>query len=324
MICEGRRAFVVRALGLGMLPWLAGCMSQPPLMVASHAWPGYELMFLAAREGWLAGSDARLVETASASASLRALSAGEVDAAALTLDEVLLARAQGLDLSVVLVFDISNGADVLIARPPLASLADLVGKRIGVETSAVGALMLHHALVAGGLAREQVRIVPATADQHERLWANGEVDALISFEPTVARLEARGARRLFDSRAMPETIFDVLAVRNDRIGGRTDKVEALIAAHFRALAHLRQNPLDAAYRMAERLGLRGPEVLNVLSVLELPDLALNRRYLGSAASPFSEAAVRVQAVMLEAGLLAQADALHGLVTDRYLPRRQAP
>lgn len=320
MVGEGRRRFLGRALGLGLLPCLAGCLSSSPLLVASHAWPGYELLFLAAREGWLASGEARLLETASASASLAALADGRVDAAALTLDEVLLARSRGLDLSVVLVFDISNGADVLLARPHLTQLADLAGLRIGAETSAVGALMLHHALRAGGLAREQVHVVPATVDLHERLWESGAVDALISFEPTAARLVARGARRLFDSRALPETIFDVLAVRNDRIGPREGMVEAVVAAHFRALAHLRHNPLDAAYRMAARLGLKGPEVLDVFSVLELPDLALNRRYLGAATSPFRDAALRVQAVMLEADLLPRPDDLRGLTTDRYLPR----
>lgn len=295
-------------------------MPPAPLAVGCHAWPGYELMFLAAREGWLATEDVRLVETASASASLVALDQGQVDAAALTLDEVLVARSREQDLSIVLVFDISNGADVVLARPDVADIADLAGRRVGVETTAVGALMLHQVLRTGGLERAQLHIVPATVDQHERLWDSGEIDALISFEPIASRLVARGARRLFDSRAMPETIFDVLAVRNDRIGAREGGVEALLAAHFRALAHLRHNPLDAAYRMGERLGLKGPDVLNVLSVLELPDLAMNRRYLGAAASPFRDAVGRLQAVMLEAGLLSRPDHMRGLVTDRFLPR----
>lgn len=324
MSVVGRRRFIRQALCLGALPGLAGCMADDPLRVASHAWPGYELMFLAAREGWLAPDEARLVETPSASASLAALAAGQVDAAALTLDEVLLARARGQDLSIVLVVDISNGADVLLARAHLQSLSALAGLRVGVETSAVGALMLHHVLRAAGLERSQVEIVPATADTHERLWTSGAVDALISFEPTAARLEARGARRLFDSRAIPETIFDVLAIRNDRVRARESGVEALLRGHFRALAHLRHNPLDAAYRMAARLGLKGPEVLEVLSVLEFPDLAMNRLYLGATQSPFRDAVLRVQAVMLEAGLLERADDMQRLVTDRFLPRRPVP
>ena len=84
----------------------------------------------------------RLVELANASQSSQAMRNGTVDAAMLTLDEVLNLKQNGLDLRIVLVMDVSNGADVLMANPSIAKLADLRGKRVGVESSAVGAVML--------------------------------------------------------------------------------------------------------------------------------------------------------------------------------------
>ena len=53
------------------------------------------MMFLARSEGWLPNEAIRLFETASASQSIAALAQGQVQAAALTLDEVLRARAEG-------------------------------------------------------------------------------------------------------------------------------------------------------------------------------------------------------------------------------------
>ncbi|WP_254517510.1 ABC transporter substrate-binding protein, partial [Salmonella enterica] len=76
---------------------------------------------------------------------------GRLEAAALTLDEVLLGRNQGLDLRVILVLDISTGADVVVAAPHVHSLADLKGRRIGFEEGATGALMMNAVLAAAGL-----------------------------------------------------------------------------------------------------------------------------------------------------------------------------
>jgi NitT/TauT family transport system substrate-binding protein len=60
------------------------------------------------------------LELLSNSDSLQALAAGTVDGAGLTLDEAIGARAAGLDMKIVLVFDISTGADVLLARPEIS------------------------------------------------------------------------------------------------------------------------------------------------------------------------------------------------------------
>jgi NitT/TauT family transport system substrate-binding protein len=79
-------------------------------------------MFLARERGWLNDSQVQLVQTRSASESISALRSGKVQAAALTLDEVLVARASGLALSVVLVFNVSLGADMLVARSQLPTM----------------------------------------------------------------------------------------------------------------------------------------------------------------------------------------------------------
>ena len=276
-----RRFLALMATGMA---WalLPGCRraETPPLTVAAHIWPGYEFMFLAQREGWLDGSRVTLRETASASDSLRALADGSVESAALTLDEVLRAQAAGTALSVVLVFDISAGADVVLAWPPIRELKQIKGRRIGVEQSALGALMLVKALQAAGLQRHEVQVVPMTVDRHEAAWARGEVDVLVCYPPASSRLLEDGAVNLFDSRQLPDTIVDVLAVRQDVIERKQDAIRHLIASHLRGRDHLQRNPQDASYRMASHLGLRADEVLASFKGIVLPDLANNRRLLG--------------------------------------------
>lgn len=318
------RRRLLALLGAGML-WgvLPGCRGKSaPLAVAAHLWPGYEFMFLAQREGWLAADQVTLRETQSASDSMKALADGAVDAAALTLDEVLRARAGGTALSVVLVFDISAGADVVLARPPIRELKQIKGKRIGVEQSALGALMLAKALQAAGLQRDEVQVAPLTFDQHEEAWRRGEVDVLVSFPPVSSRLLDAGAVDLYDSRQLPDTIVDVLAVRQEALDRKRDAVRHLVAAHLRGRGHLQRNPQDASYRMAAHLGLRPEEVLASYKGIVLPDLAGNRRLLGGASPVLLTSAQMLSGVMHKEGLLPQPDRLDGLLHADSLPEAE--
>lgn len=316
------RRHLLRGLSaLALAPWLDGCQHTPtrPLTIASHVWPGYELMFLARREGWLVSSDLELLETASIPASLAALGDGRADGAALTLDEVLRARAGGIALQVVLVLDISAGADVLLARPGINELRDLAGKRLGVEPTSLGTLMLHKVLAAAALPASALTLVPLDIDEHLAAWEREKLDALITYEPTATLLLAQGARRLYDSRKIPDTIIDVLAVKPEAITRQPEALAALVAGHFRALRHLRHNPQDAAYRMAGRMGIPAAEVLDAYRGLELPDLELNRKLLDGATGRLRAAAEEVSRVMLAAGMLSQAADLSDLARADFLP-----
>lgn len=292
---------------------------QTPLTIASQVWPGYELMYLALKEGWLPEQDLTLVETNSATSSLIALSEGKIDGAALTLDEVLHARAQGTPLTVVMVFDVSAGADMLLVKPGIETLPELAGKRIGVEQSAVGALMLHKVLQAAQLSTSDITVVPVRIDQHLSAWLDNEIDAIISYDPTANLLLAKNAHRLFDSRDIPDTIFDVLAIRPEAMQKHAKVLRELIAGHFKARSHFLHNPQDASYRLATRLGLTGPEVLVSYKGLILPDIKNNRRFLAEPGGNLLEAAKNLSALMVNAGLLSQPDTLADLVNAEFLP-----
>ena len=193
-----RPAAVRRRTCLGLaalgLPWLGGCHFQlaDPIRLAAHPWPGYELLYLARELDRLDEEQVRLIETGSATASLRLLASSSVEGAGLTLDEVLTARSRGMDLTIVAVLDASLGADVLMARPGIRQLADLRGRSIGVEQTAVGAVMLDAALQAAGLRTDQIRIRYLPVDAHEAAYRAGQVDALVTYEPVRTRLRAAG------------------------------------------------------------------------------------------------------------------------------------
>jgi len=228
--------------------------------------------------------DAVLLETHNASESLEQLLSGKVQGAALTLDETLRVIQQGLSLCVVLQFDVSSGADALTVKPHIKSLSDLKDARIGVETTAVGALMLNKILAKADLLATDIEVIHVNIDTHLVSWQNNQLDALITYEPTATKVEELGAVRLFDSREIPNTIFDVLAVRMDVAEHYSRQLQVLIGSHFKAQWAWKTNPIDTAYRLAKRLNAKGEDIPMLFRGLELPDLVYNRHLLGGSAS----------------------------------------
>lgn len=296
-------------------------LEDKPISVAAHVWLGYEPMFLARNEGWLDKKQVQLLETRSAAESIQALMDKKVDAAALTLDEALKVRAMGLPLTVVMVFNTSVGADMLVADKSIKNLSDLKGKRLAFEGSSLADVMLVHILQQAQLTMQDVKLVRFDVDKHYSAWQRGQADAFITYEPVATQLLADGAHKLFDTRQVPNTIVDVLVVRQDKLDRHHSKaILHLVSAHLRALNHLKYNPQDAAYRMAEHLQIDAQHVLGAYKGLLLPGIENNYRLLDGDNAPLLVSARELSKLMLQNSLIKRPDDLHSLMTTQYLPK----
>lgn len=313
-----RRGFL-HASALGLTWYLSGCASKVPLGAGIHPWIGYETLFLAREFGWLPSS-VELLEGTTALDSLEALETGKATAACLTLDEVLRARAAGLPLQIALVFNISAGADVLLARPDISTLSDLRGKRIGLEHGAVGGLVLLKALESARLDRASVQTQDLRIEQQISAWQRGEIDAVVTYEPTASRLKRLGARQLFDSRSMPDLIVDTLAVHRERARNSAAELNRLVYAHFKGLEHLRLYRQDAIYRIAGRQGMEVEEISRALAGIALPTLLANRSLLSSADTRLHRSAAEVGHWMMGENLIERLPDSPTLYSPEWLPR----
>ncbi|MEE4465470.1 nitrate ABC transporter substrate-binding protein, partial [Azotobacter chroococcum] len=104
----------MRILLLALIPLaLLACKMEPdPIRIGGNRWPGHAPLYLADELQWLEPAGLRLVEYPNASGVLRGFRNGLLDAALLTLDETLTLQSSGLDLEILLVTDLSAGADV--------------------------------------------------------------------------------------------------------------------------------------------------------------------------------------------------------------------
>ena len=98
--------------------YLLACTPAPdsPVVVASNDWIGYRPLYLAQQLNYFDEHTVRLLELTSASEVLRKFRNGVIQVAALTLDEALLLKQDGFDITIILVMDISAGADAIVAH----------------------------------------------------------------------------------------------------------------------------------------------------------------------------------------------------------------
>lgn len=283
---------------------LLGCAQEPAraLKVATNQWVGYEPLYLARYiDAYQQNVD--VVQLPSATDVMRALRNGNVDVAATTLDEALLLASQGEDLVVLMALDFSSGADVVLARPPIASLKDLRGQRVGVENTGLGALMLSAALEVAGLAVSDIKLVKLTNDQHESGYRDGAVDAVVTFEPAATRLRNSGAVQLFDSSAVPDLIVDVLVARRAVVEQREAGLRDLVNGYYKARDYMQSNPHDANSFFSRRLKMTPDELRRAFSGLRLPTLNENVRWLAGTPSSFDNIRDRLAQLMQEHQLL---------------------
>lgn len=311
-----------KALGGALLAaclWLSSCGPAPPpaLRVAASAWPGYEPLFVAEAAGYLPAEQIQVVEQPAATDVMHLLRNRSVEAGYLTLDEALTLISQGLELDIVLIADRSRGADAVLVRPPRQTLADLESARVGVENTAVGALMLAEALAHAGLGLADIRMSLYPVNQHERVYLDGEVDALVTFEPVRSKLLAAGARQVFDSGRIPNRILDVLAVRRDIAAAQGAHLRTLTAAHFRALEELHDEAATAV--IARHWHIPASLVADRFLGLELLGPEDNRRLLQGDPAPLELNARRLAEVMHGYQLLPGVPPVGGLADPGYLP-----
>ncbi|HHG74598.1 MAG TPA: hypothetical protein ENK22_06100 [Persephonella sp.] len=284
---------------------LASCLFEDKdyLKIGTNVWPGYEPLYLARELGYFKNVPVHLVEYSSASQVLRAYRNKMINGAALTLDETLLLKDYGFDPVIVLVMDISNGADVIIAREGINSVKDLKGKKVGVENTALGAYVLTRALEKAGLSVSDLEIIPLEVDEHYIWFKKGKVDAVVTFEPVKSKLLAIGGKVIFDSSQIPGEIVDVLVVERSYLNENPDVVRNLISGWFRAVEYMKKNKQEAYKIIVKREKISLKELENAYKGMIIPDKKMNSELIYSKNPKLKKVALRLIKIMQEKKIL---------------------
>jgi NitT/TauT family transport system substrate-binding protein len=284
---------------------LTGCVREPEsvLRIGTNVWIGCEPLYLARELGHLDPMTVQLVEYPSASEVLRAFRNLAIDGMVISLDELFGLAVDGLQPQIILVVDVSHGADAVVGRAGMRTMKDLKGKPVAVESGALGAYVLSRALALNGMQASDVKVVHLESNEQPRAFEKRQVDGAVTFDPYRAQLLRTGAATLFDSTSIPGEIVDLVAVRAAALKKQPKAIQALLIGWFSATDYMKREPADAARRMGIRQQTTGEQFLESLHGLYIPSLEDNLRMLGGATPELAVNGRRLMALMLEAKLL---------------------
>lgn len=298
-----------------------GCSNKPvyEIKMGLNTWPGYEPLFLAGAMGFYKDTRVSTIRVSSSSDTIKAFKSGILDVAALTMDEVLRLRQEIPEVTVFLVLDISDGGDAIVGQKGISSMAALKGKTVGVEAGALGAYVLTRAVeLTPGLTMSDLEIFPVTYENHEKVFLERDVDAVVTFEPVKSRLLEQGGKTLFDSTRIPNEIIDVLIVRNTVLHKHPESIKMITQGWFRAQAYIKDHPKEALAVMAGYEELDLPSFEGSYRSMHFPGRGENRSMLLASNPGILKSVETVKANLFQNRILFKNVSLEGLFSDRYL------
>ena len=313
--------YLTPAKHLYALVWIAllfsvtGCMREPEtaLRIGTNVWIGSEPLYLARELGRLKPATVQLVEYPSASEVLRAFRNQAIDGMVISLDELFGLAVDGFQPKIILVVDVSHGADVVVGRRGMRTMHDLKGKSVAVESSALGAYVLSRALTLNGMQASDVNVVHLESNEQPSAFEKGQVDGAVTFDPYRIQFLRTGAKTLFDSTQIPGEIVDLLAVRASAFDKHPIAIQALLSGWFDAIEYMKNEPKDAAQRMGVRQQTSGAQFQEALQGLHIPSREENLRMLGGPAPELAVTGRRLMALMVDAKLLRSGLAIEGVL-----------
>jgi NitT/TauT family transport system substrate-binding protein len=255
----------------------------PPLKIAYSDWPGWVAWDIALAKGWFKEAGVPVEFTwLEYVPSMETYTAGKVDAVAMTNGDQLVTGANGAPSVAILLNDYSNGNDMVVAKSGIAKVADLKGKKIGVEVGFVSHLLLLNALQSAGLTEKDVTLVNVPTHETPQALQKGDVAAIVAWQPNSGQALklVPGSKAIFTSADVPGLIYDVLAVNPKSLAERRADWQKVVSVWFRITDYIKdpKNKDDVLKIMSARVGLTPAEYEPITKGTFLLDAAGNAQH----------------------------------------------
>ncbi len=204
---------------------------------------------------------------------LEALNLGNVDVSADVADTVpVFAQAAGAQLTFVAQEAPSPSAQAIVVRadPPIKTVADLKGKKVGFAKAAGAHYLLIAALEKAGLAFKDIEPAYLTPADGRAAFERGAIDAWVVWDPFLAAVQRQSAVRVIadgrgearvEGRGDGRGQGDIASYQRYYLAStpfaqaRPDVLQVLFAELKKAGQWVKQSPQDAAALLAPVWGL---------------------------------------------------------------------
>jgi NitT/TauT family transport system substrate-binding protein len=235
-----------------------------PLKIAYSDWPGWTAMEIGIQKGWFkqAGVDVEF-KWFDYLPSMDAYAAGQVDAVMVTNGDALVTGSTGAKGKIIMLTDYSNGNDKIVAKAGIETLADLKGKKIGLELTLVEQLLLTMGLGKIGMTIADVELINVPTNETPQTLASGQVDAIGAWYPSSSEALAAspGSKAVLTSADFPGLIYDTLYVNPESLAQNKEAWKKVVKVCYKIGDFVRDPATkdEAAAIMAAKVNVKAED-----------------------------------------------------------------
>ena len=296
----------------------ARAQSATKIVVGMSGWTGFAPITLGEKAG-LFKKHGIAVETKFIPQKDRhlAFASGDIQAITTVVNSQISYVAAGIDLTQVLILDISKGGDGLAVRSSINGFADLKGKTIACDgAGSAPYFMLVWMLKKNGMTVKDMRLTTLSQKDAANAFVAGQYDGAASYEPylSVIRNEPKAGKILATTIEYP-CIVDSLSFSPDFIQKNRGAVSAFIAGWNDALAMIKAQPEESNRIMGARVNQTPEQFRASAQFVAWQTKAENKAYFEKELMPFMETATDIQ---MESGIIRQRPDLKRLMDASFL------
>ncbi|MFD2616425.1 ABC transporter substrate-binding protein [Terrilactibacillus laevilacticus] len=299
-----KKKLLASILGVILLISLVGCGSKEDqtsgnssssskettkMAIALSSWVGYAPLYIAQEKGFFKknGLDVKLIKMEAVADRRSALAANTIQGFASTVDTHVMTAAAGIPVQQVVALDDSYGGDGMVAKKDIKSLADLKGKKVGVQTDGGASYFWFlYMLDKNNIDVKDVKIQNMSAGDAGSAFVAKKLDAAVTWEPWLTNAKKTSfGHVLLDSKATPGVIEDTVAFRSDFIKKNPKAMKAFVKSWYQAVDYYKTHEADAISIMAKSTSQTSDEFKGAVSGVRYYDQAKNESYFGTKESP---------------------------------------
>lgn len=184
------------------------------------------------------GIEIELVQINDYIESINLYTAGKFDGVTMTnMDALTIPAVSGVDTSMVVMGDFSNGNDAIVLKGEGAKLADIKGRNVHLVELSVSHYALARGLDSVGLQERDVTVVNTSDADIVGVFSTPDVTAATLWNPQLGEvLKMPKVTKVFDSSQIPGEIIDGLALNTETLNANPALAKAMTGAWFETVA----------------------------------------------------------------------------------------
>lgn len=207
----------------------------------------------------------------------RAMIRGSLDLTFTTLWDLMQTDPGKDSPTVLMVVDVSHGADGLVTQPEIKSVHELINKKVAAKLGTINHLILLEALNLYEIEPHQVKIVDVSNEAGAAKMYNKTVEGAVAWQPLLGQIAKKvNGNITYTTRDQDSIVIDVLASRSEFVSEHSLEITQFVLAWFDIMYEIETKPEQLFKVLSEQLGSSEGVLAQNYQQLKKGDIQLNQ------------------------------------------------